>query len=156
MSNKKVIDEVANNVKTCDDYYPTECNPEGTVSYDACVTNGQVGLITCSKDTNICPAFFRDGATEKEDMVSGGAALFLGIVFLVICLIGLVTILKMLLFGASTRIIRKATDINGYISMLIGCGVTVLVQSSSVTTSVLTPLVGVGLITVEQVSGKLQ
>jgi sodium-dependent phosphate cotransporter len=34
--------------------------------------------------------------------------------------------------------------------MLIGCGLTVLVQSSSITTSVLTPLVGLGAIRLEQ------
>jgi sodium-dependent phosphate cotransporter len=42
--------------------------------------------------------------------------------------------------------LRKATDVNGYIAMLIGCGITILVQSSSITTSVLTPLVGVGVL----------
>ena len=55
-------------------------------------------------------------------------------------------VLTHLLLGASTRIIYKATDINGYLAMLIGVGITVLVQSSSVTTSTLTPLVGMGLI----------
>lgn len=37
-----------------------------------------------------------------------------------------------------------------YVMMLVGCGITVIVQSSSVFTSTLTPLVGVGLITVER------
>ena len=152
-ANSKVIDQVATGaVADCGAYYPTECNPAGTITYEACVTNGRVGLITCSKDFGTCPAFFQEGATQSDDIVSGGVALFLGIFFLVICLIGLVTILKKMLLGASTRMIHKATDVNGYISMLIGCGVTVLVQSSSVTTSVLTPLVGVGLVSVEQVS----
>lgn len=50
----------------------------------------------------------------------------------------------------STRIIYKATNVNGLIAMGIGAGVTVLVQSSSITTSVLTPLVGVGAIQLEQ------
>lgn len=148
-SNSSVTKAVATG-GSCDEFYPTECNPTGTKNYEACVTNGQVGLITCSKDTGICPVFFQEGASQRDDTVSGGAALVLGIIFLVICLALLVMVLKKMLLGASTRIIRKATDINGYISMLIGCGVTVLVQSSSVTTSVLTPLVGVGLITVEQ------
>lgn len=151
-SNSKVIDQVATGeVANCGVYYPTECSPAGTTTYEACVTNGRVGLITCSKETNICPAFFQEGATQSDDTVSGAVALFLGIFFLVICLMGLVAILKKMLLGASTRMIHKCTDVNGYISMLIGCGVTILVQSSSVTTSVLTPLVGVGLVTVEQV-----
>ena len=152
-ANSKVIDQIATGqAESCAVYYPTECNPSGTTTYEACVTNGRVGLITCSKESGICPAFFQEGATESDDIVSGGVALFLGIFFLVICLLGLVSILKKMLLGASTRMIHKATDVNGYISMLIGVGITVLVQSSSVTTSVLTPLVGVGIVTVEQVS----
>lgn len=50
----------------------------------------------------------------------------------------------------STRVIYKATNVNGWLAMIIGCGITVLVQSSSVTTSVLTPLVGVGVIQLDQ------
>ena len=97
-----------------------------------------------------CPVFFEEGATQSSDTVSGAIALVLGIIFLVICLMGLVMVLKHMLLGASTRIIKKATAINGYVSMLIGAGITIAVQSSSVTTSVLTPLVGVGLVTVDQ------
>merc|ERR1712113_1381962 len=47
-------------------------------------------------------------------------------------------------------VIYKATNVNGYIAMLIGLLITVFVQSSSVTTSVLTPLCGLGLIRLEQ------
>jgi len=152
-ANTKVVDQVATGtVENCGVYYPTECNPTGTVTYDACVTNGKVGLITCSKDSGKCPAFFQEGASQMDDTVSGFVALILGILFLVLCLMGLVFILKKMLLGASTRIIHKCTDVNGYFSMLIGAGLTMLVQSSSVTTSVLTPLVGVGVVTVEQVS----
>ena len=50
----------------------------------------------------------------------------------------------------STRVIYKATNVNGLLAMLIGCGITVLVQSSSITTSVLTPLVGLGVIQLDQ------
>ena len=50
----------------------------------------------------------------------------------------------------STRVIYKATNVNGLLAMLIGCGITVLIQSSSITTSVLTPLVGIGVIQLDQ------
>ena len=50
----------------------------------------------------------------------------------------------------STRVIYKATNVNGLVAMIIGCGITVLVQSSSITTSVLTPLVGVGVVQLDQ------
>jgi sodium-dependent phosphate cotransporter len=55
-----------------------------------------------------------------------------------------------MLLGMSTRIVYKATDVNGYIAIAIGAGITMVVQSSSVTTSTLTPLVGIGVLRIEQ------
>merc|ERR1719231_1057880 len=40
--------------------------------------------------------------------------------------------------------------VTGYVSLLVGLGVTICVQSSSITTSALTPLVGVGVISVDR------
>jgi sodium-dependent phosphate cotransporter len=62
----------------------------------------------------------------------------------------LVTLLRRLLAGASTQLLYKATHIQPLLAMVIGCGVTVLVQSSSITTSVLTPLAGVNVLSKEQ------
>ena len=45
-SNSSVIKEVAVG-GTCAEYYPTQCNPSGTVNYEACQKNGRVGLINC-------------------------------------------------------------------------------------------------------------
>jgi hypothetical protein len=45
----------------------------------------------------------------------------------------------------------RATFLTGYVAMLAGAVLTVLVQSSSVFTSALTPLVGVGVISLERV-----
>ena len=39
--------------------------------------------------------------------------------------------------------------LTGYFAMLLGCGITILVRSSSVFTSTLTPLCGTGLVTLE-------
>jgi solute carrier family 34 (sodium-dependent phosphate cotransporter) len=61
----------------------------------------------------------------------------------------LIIYLKRLLLGNFTRVIYKATNMNGYIGIVIGCGITMIIQSSSVTTSVLTPVVGVGLLKLE-------
>jgi len=44
----------------------------------------------------------------------------------------------------------KAAFLTGYFAILVGAGVTILVQSSSVFTSALTPLVGIGVVTVER------
>jgi len=146
-ANKNVVNQIASGkVENCDAYYPTFCQ-DGIVSKKSCT---QVGLIECDKATGKCPAFFQNGATQNDDEVSGGVCLFLSLVVLVICLIGLVTLLQKMLMGTSTRIIYKATNINGYLAMLIGAGVTILVQSSSITTSALTPLVGLGVLHIEQ------
>lgn len=82
--------------------------------------------------------------------MAGLLAFFIGIVILFICLAGLVWVLQRSLLTASTRIIHKATDINGYVAMTIGAGLTVAVQSSSITTSTLTPLVGLDVLQLEQ------
>jgi sodium-dependent phosphate cotransporter len=136
LSNKKLIEKVAKGA-SCDDFYPLECE-DGIISKETCKT----GLIGCDKNTNKCPAFFDANATLNDDKVAGGVCFFLSIFILFTCLLGLVTILQKLLLGVSTRIIYKATNVNGYIGMIIGCGITMVVQSSSITTSALTPLVG--------------
>lgn len=52
--------------------------------------------------------------------------------------------------GMSTRVIYKATKVPGVFAIVIGAAITILVQSSSITTSVLTPIVGLGVIQLEQ------
>jgi len=166
-ANKSVTKEIAKGA-TCEDggkFYPVTCLDPDDISYASCVPKkgcGEdedgnatdevcpvVGLITCDKKGG-CPAFFQNGATRRDDEISGGVVFFVAICILVICLIGLVTVLQRMLLSVSTRIIYKATNINGYLAMLIGAGITILVQSSSITTSALTPFVGMGAIRIEQ------
>jgi len=161
-SNKDIVKDLAlGKVENCDSYYPVYCL-NGIEDYDNCASKcdkdegevpgvdcGIVGTITCDKDVG-CPAFFQDGATKKDDDISGGVCLFLSLLLLMACLLGLVNVLQRGLKGMSTRIIYKATNVNGLLAIGIGAGITILVQSSSITTSVLTPLVGVGCIQLEQ------
>jgi len=144
IANKNVIKGVAGG-ESCDDYYPINCT-DGIETYDTCDT----GLISCNKKTDECPAFFTQYATKNDDKVSGGVCFFIAIVIMFVCLIGLVTCLQKMLLGMSTRIIYKATNVNGYLAIVIGAGVTMIVQSSSITTSALTPLVGIGVLRLEQ------
>ena len=146
IANKKVTKAIASGEQECDDFYPNEC--VGTPTYKSC--GEKFGLIACDKDGNFCPAFFSEEASAKDDKVSGGVVFFMAIVILFTCLIGLVGILQRLLLGTSTRLVYKATDVNGYVAIAIGAGVTMLVQSSSITTSTLTPLVGMGALRLEQ------
>ena len=146
--NKKVASSIAKDEKTCEDFYPNN----GTIACDdindpfSC----SPGLISCNKKGGYCPAFFDAEATESTDRASGVCAFVIGLIILFICLFAMVKLLQKLMMGTSTRILYKATNINGYLAILIGAGITMLVQSSSITTSVLTPLVGVGALRLEQ------
>lgn len=144
--NKNVIKGVAKG-ESCEDYYPIECEDPENPTYSTC---SQVGIISCDKTTDRCPAFFQADATLRDDQISGITVFILGLIILFICLFFMVTVLQKMLLGTSTRIIYKATNINGYLAMLVGVGVTILVQSSSITTSTFTPLVGLGVIRLEQ------
>lgn len=143
-ANKKVTSSIAKGEKTCEDFYPIECE-DRVVSPSTC----HVALIDCNKDTNSCPAFFSQDASKQDEIVAGAVCFVLAVFILFICLLGLVTVLKKMLMGVSSRIIYKATNLNGYLSMAVGAALTILVQSSSITTSVLTPLVGVGVLPLE-------
>merc|ERR1711972_1144605 len=48
--------------------------------------------------------------------------------------------------GNAKKLIRYSLKLNDYIAILIGVGITIVVQSSSVTTSALTPLCGMGVL----------
>ncbi len=71
----------------------------------------------------------------------------------------MVKLLHALLKGKVAIVVRKVINaklpgclawLTGYVAILVGAGVTVVIQSSSVFTSTLTPLVGVGLIKLER------
>lgn len=78
---------------------------------------------------------------------------------LCVCLVLLVKTLNSLLKGKVALLIKKFVNaefpgkfayFTGYLAIIIGTGLTILVQSSSVFTSALTPLVGIGVISIER------
>jgi sodium-dependent phosphate cotransporter len=92
---------------------------------------------------------------EMPDETGGAICLVLSLLVLCVCLYGIVVALQKLVMGNAKEWIRSSlkwseTWWGGYLSMLVGMGATIAVQSSSITTSTLTPLVGVGVITLEQ------
>jgi len=148
MANKQLITDVSTGVvDSCDSYYPVTCQ-----DYDDGTRTCKAGLIDCDATTTTsrCPALFQVGASKTDDIVSGWVCLVLAIFLLCLCLVGLVTVLRKVLLGASKRIIYKATNMNGILAIMVGIGVTVLVQSSSATTSALVPLAGVGVLSLQQ------
>jgi sodium-dependent phosphate cotransporter len=90
---------------------------------------------------------FKD--SSLSDNAVGGICLTMSLIILCVALVLLVRFLKKVL---QTRIgdwLRRSLNVHGIVSILIGCGITILVQSSSVTTSALVPLVAVGTIDLE-------
>lgn len=89
----------------------------------------------------------------------GTILLLISLAMLCISLVLIVKILSSLLEGKVAKGIRSfvnsdlpgpARYFTGYVAILIGAGLTILVQSSSVFTSALTPLVGLEVITLER------
>ena len=149
LSNKDMLTAVAQGTGSCQDgdgFYPLICEG-GVETYQSCT---RVGLIACDPDTNRCPIFFQQDASASDDKLSGGVVFFLGIFILFTCIAVLVLVLQKLLMGISMRVVYKATQMNGYVAIVIGAGITTMVQSSSITTSVLTPLVGIGVLDLQQ------
>ncbi|XP_014662695.1 PREDICTED: sodium-dependent phosphate transport protein 2B-like isoform X1 [Priapulus caudatus] len=94
-----------------------------------------------------------------SDSLVGAILLVVSLVSLCICLIFIVKLLNSIFRGQVAGMLRKFINADfpgcmsyftGYIAMLVGAGFTVLVQSSSVFTSALTPLVGIGVLTIER------
>uniref|UniRef100_A0A8C2TD06 Sodium-dependent phosphate transport protein 2A n=1 Tax=Coturnix japonica TaxID=93934 RepID=A0A8C2TD06_COTJA len=97
--------------------------------------------------------------TPLPDLAVGLVLLAGSLVVLCTCLILLVKILNSLLKGQVAKAIQKVinTDLphpfswlTGYFAMVVGAGMTFVVQSSSVFTSAITPLIGLGVISIER------
>ena len=113
--------------------------------YEVCGSKVKTGL--CDK------RLLKGGLLDTEwEMTDNGAGTFLTIVSLVSlcsCLFCIVYMLQIIVKGTAARILRKVVGFNGYLNIVIGMFITIMVQSSSITTSTLTPLAAVGLINLE-------
>ncbi|CAG2211305.1 NPT [Mytilus edulis] len=96
---------------------------------------------------------------DLNDTVSGVILLIFSLVVLCCCLVGMVKVLNSMMKGPIAKALKNVVNadfpgcfkfLTGYVAMLVGAILTVLVQSSSVFTSTLTPLVGLGLIKVDR------
>ncbi|MCY3595739.1 MAG: Na/Pi symporter [Bacteroidetes bacterium] len=82
---------------------------------------------------------------------SGVLVLILGVLLLFLSLRYLVVLLRSLFLGRSERLINKYLFGPAPIALIFGTLVTIMVQSSSITTSITVPLVGAGIVTVAQI-----
>ncbi|KAL7644162.1 UNVERIFIED_CONTAM: hypothetical protein RMT77_004987 [Armadillidium vulgare] len=93
-----------------------------------------------------------------SDTTVGIILLLISLTILCTTLVFIVKILNSMLKGSIAKVINKVINadipyvpwLTGYIAILIGAVLTFVVQSSSVFTSTLTPLIGLGIITVER------
>uniref|UniRef100_A0A3B5AC33 Sodium-dependent phosphate transport protein 2B n=1 Tax=Stegastes partitus TaxID=144197 RepID=A0A3B5AC33_9TELE len=96
---------------------------------------------------------------DLPDLAVGLILLALSLLVLCSCLVLIVKLLNSMLKGQVAVVIKKVlnTDfpfpfgwVTGYIAIVVGAGMTFIVQSSSVFTSAITPLVGIGVISLER------
>ncbi|XP_051783609.1 sodium-dependent phosphate transport protein 2B-like [Erpetoichthys calabaricus] len=96
--------------------------------------------------------------TALSDISVGIILLIFSILLLCTCLIVIVKVLHSLVKGKVAAIIKKTTNtdfpfpfawVTGYIAIFVGAGLTFIVQSSSVFTSAITPLIGIGVLSIE-------
>jgi len=87
---------------------------------------------------------------SMSDKVAGTAMLLIAIVVLIISLIYLVKTMRSLVIGQAEVVIDKYLFRNDFAALFLGIILTVAVQSSSVTTSLIVPLVGAGILSLER------
>ena len=92
--------------------------------------------------------FFTD-TLGLSDGWAGGLSLVVALALIFFCLTGLVRLLRALMSARLEVLVHRALDKGVLVTMTIGLLVTAAVQSSSITTSILVPLVATGLIQLE-------
>ncbi|XP_064651076.1 sodium-dependent phosphate transport protein 2B-like isoform X2 [Lineus longissimus] len=106
-----------------------------------------------------CPFMFMNVAGVWSDEAIGAILLFIALFILCACLVLIVKLLNSLLRGSIAKALKKFVNsdfpgklgfLTGYIAIILGAGLTILVQSSSIFTSTLTPLVGIGVLSIDR------
>jgi len=82
---------------------------------------------------------------------SGVLVLIVGVVLLIASLKFLVDLLRTLMRGRAERVLHRTLFRSAIAAVTAGTVITTMVQSSSITTSLMIPLVGAGVVTLEQV-----
>ena len=93
-----------------------------------------------------------EGLTSTLGTELGGVALIvIGVVMIIVVITWIGKLLKGLMVGRAKSILHSAIGRGAIMGILSGTIITVLVQSSSTTTSLIVPLAGAGLLTLQQI-----
>ncbi|CAE7372001.1 Slc34a2 [Symbiodinium sp. CCMP2592] len=141
---KKVNKEAYEALSECSTYFP--------------LLNHGCGSDTCYLEADkfytesIAGGTILDGGafSGMGDVAGGIVGLIFSLIIITFFLFCLVKLLQTLIMGTAKKVIMRATNMNDYVAILVGLGITFIVQSSSVTTSTLTPLCGVGVLPVHK------
>jgi len=109
-----------------------KCYLDAGAYYEKRVTQGEV----------VKGGFLKD----IGDVGAGIIGLILSLLLLSVGMLALTWLLKKVFMGKAHVLIKYSLKVNDYLAILIGIGITIIVQSSSVTTSALTPLCGIGVL----------
>nr|XP_023395885.1 sodium-dependent phosphate transport protein 2B-like isoform X1 [Loxodonta africana] len=136
-------------------------SPENCTSPFLCFTDGlqfwATKNVTYNENIAKCQHIFVN--FNLPDVAIGIILLIISLLVLCTCLVMIVKLLNSVLKGQVAFVIKKTlnTDfpfpfawLTGYLAIFVGAGMTFIVQSSSVFTSAMTPLIGIGVITLER------
>lgn len=122
--------------------------------------SSKIGRIYCpSGSTDKCSYLFRSTIENHGDQFVGTILLFVSLFVLTTILILMVKLLKSLIIGVIDDALKKILQIRstgtknflfGYVFIVVGIFGSILVQSSSVFCSILTPLVGLEVLALER------
>lgn len=113
-----------------------------------------------SDDSPLIRCKFLFESVNWADWTIGLILLVVSVFLLCACLICLVKLLNSLFSDKISRFLKKTVNsefpgcfkyFTGYFSLIIGAVLTLIIQSSSVFTSTLIPLVGIGIVSIERV-----
>ncbi len=93
--------------------------------------------------------FVSDSALGLSEFVAGIVLIMLAVVFIFFSLTFLVKNMRKLMMNNMEAVINRLLTANAFVAITLGALVTAVIQSSSLTTSILVPLVGAGLLSLE-------
>jgi len=89
--------------------------------------------------------------TSPDPRVGNGLLALISAALIFVTLYLIVRTLRALMASRMEAYLTSALDVNPHIGLLVGLVVTVMVQSSSITTSIMVPLAGAGLVSLQQI-----
>ncbi|KAF4315253.1 hypothetical protein G195_011224, partial [Phytophthora kernoviae 00238/432] len=108
------------------------------------------GDLECTSNLTFVSGGVFEGSSMSDGSI-GAITVVVGFCILVCALVTLVKMLAKVFLGPTKTLVSKLLNYNGYVNIFVGTLITFAVHSSTVVTSTLTPMAGLGVITLEQV-----